>query len=84
MICARIAIGLTNIFGIKCFCFRAADESYRQISAAPAAAGGSGGPAVIALAPGAQHLQYNSPLGLYSKSNVQQAISGQPGAANGT
>jgi hypothetical protein len=41
-----------------------------------ACSGGSGGPPKpIELPPGAQHLQYNSPLNLYSQQNVEQAIS---------
>ena len=48
-----------------------------------------GGPSVIVLPEGAQHLQYNSPLGLYNNMNVQQVVAGHFGgvsnaATNGT
>lgn len=39
---------------------------------------------MIVLPEGAQHLQYNSPMGLYNNSNVQQVVAGHFGGSSNT
>lgn len=54
---------------------------YGPHQAAPGA-GSSNDTLVVAAPPGVANLQYNTPVGLYSRSNVLEALSGQTAALN--